>query len=152
MERVLVVIDDTDTYRDVLEEAASVAGRAGAELVLFSWVTPSEFEADIEALEAAEQVEGARYSDQSPADIVGNFVSEFVADVLGEDAPDYELAAAVTEDDERADEILAAAERHDCDHIYIAGRRRSPTGKVLFGDVAQQVILNFDGYVTITTN
>lgn len=45
---------------------------------------------------------------------------------------------------------LNAAEAHNCDHIFIAGRRRSPTGKAIFGDWVQRVLLNFDGLVTVS--
>ncbi|MFC6764415.1 universal stress protein [Natrinema soli] len=37
--------------------------------------------------------------------------------------------------------ILEMAAEIDADHISIAGRKRSPTGKALFGSVAQQVTL-----------
>lgn len=39
-------------------------------------------------------------------------------------------------------EIVEAAEEHDVDVIYLAGRKRSPAGKVLFGSVAQGVALS----------
>lgn len=40
-----------------------------------------------------------------------------------------------------ADEILRVAEEYDVDQICIGGRKRSPTGKALFGSVTQDVIL-----------
>ncbi len=40
-----------------------------------------------------------------------------------------------------ADEILKHAEEYDVDQICVGGRKRSPTGKALFGSVTQDVIL-----------
>ena len=52
---------------------------------------------------------------------------------------------------EPAEEILTAAEEHDVDAISIAGRKRSPTGKALFGSVTQEVFLNTDLPVLLTS-
>ncbi|WP_049916879.1 universal stress protein [Halogeometricum pallidum] len=41
-------------------------------------------------------------------------------------------------------EILDAAEAFDADLLSLAGRRKSPAGKALFGSVAQQVSLRSD--------
>ncbi|AZH25135.1 universal stress protein [Haloplanus aerogenes] len=41
-----------------------------------------------------------------------------------------------------ADQILDAAEEMGADLIVVSGRKRSPTGKALFGSVTQTVILN----------
>jgi nucleotide-binding universal stress UspA family protein len=41
-----------------------------------------------------------------------------------------------------AEEILRYAEEHDVDRICVGGRKRSPTGKALFGSVTQNVILD----------
>jgi nucleotide-binding universal stress UspA family protein len=41
-----------------------------------------------------------------------------------------------------AESILDTAEDIDADAICVAGRKRSPTGKALFGSVSQSVILN----------
>lgn len=151
MDRTLVVLDDTDAHRELLAEAAALAADADAELVLFSWVTPDVLEGDMDVIESVEAVEHVNYGDLDSLDFVRNFVDEMVDDVLG-DAVEYEVAGTVTETDDLADEILATAAAHDCDHVFVVGQRRSPTGKVIFGDVAQQVILNFDGYVTVATN
>jgi len=48
-----------------------------------------------------------------------------------------------------SDAIIRAADRHDADRIVLAGRERSPTGKMLFGSVTQAVILNTDRPVLV---
>jgi len=48
-----------------------------------------------------------------------------------------------------ADGILDLAEEHDADHIVMGSRKRSPTGKVIFGSVSQQVLLESPVPVTI---
>jgi len=48
-----------------------------------------------------------------------------------------------------ADAILDTADRLDVAAICVAGRKQSPTGKVLFGSVSQSVILGTDRPVLI---
>jgi nucleotide-binding universal stress UspA family protein len=43
-----------------------------------------------------------------------------------------------------ADQILDTASAYDVDAIAVAGRRRSPAGKAVFGSVSQEVILSAD--------
>lgn len=49
------------------------------------------------------------------------------------------------------DDILRFADEQNCEQIFVTGKKRSPSGKALFGDVAQSLILDFDGPVTVTT-
>ena len=48
-----------------------------------------------------------------------------------------------------ADTIIDVADRIDADLIALAGRKRSPAGKALFGSVTQSVILNTDRPVLV---
>ncbi|MFC6974332.1 universal stress protein [Halomicroarcula sp. GCM10025709] len=48
-----------------------------------------------------------------------------------------------------ADGILDTADERDADLIVVAGRKRTPTGKVLFGSVTQRVVLDTDRPVLV---
>lgn len=48
-----------------------------------------------------------------------------------------------------AESILETADDIDADAICVAGRKRTPTGKALFGSVSQSVILNTERPVLI---
>lgn len=45
--------------------------------------------------------------------------------------------------------ILNVADDHDADQIVVAGRKRSPTGKALFGSTTQDVVLGTDRPVLV---
>lgn len=49
-----------------------------------------------------------------------------------------------------ADEVVKYADDQDARYIVIGGRKRSPTGKALFGSVTQSIILNADCPTMIT--
>jgi len=68
--------------------------------------------------------------------------------VLDEIDVAWEAAGALGDRDAR---IIEEADRRDADHVFVSGRKRSPTGKALFGDDTQRVVLDFDGPVTVVT-
>lgn len=49
-----------------------------------------------------------------------------------------------------ADEITNVAKYKDVDQIIISGRKKSPSKKVIFGSVAQDVLMNAERPVTLT--
>jgi nucleotide-binding universal stress UspA family protein len=154
MDRALAIVDDTDQHRDLIREAGELAAGVGAELVLLTTMSRDEYSDASEALAAIEHVESVDYGEDPILEAAGE-----VAEHVGDDALEgldvqWTAAGAVIEaeeGDDEADTIIEQAQKRDCDHIFMTGRRRSPTGKAVFGDTAQSVILNFDGFVTVTT-
>lgn len=53
-------------------------------------------------------------------------------------------------DEETGEGILRVAEDVDADRIYVYSRKRSPTGKAVFGSPIQRVLLNSDVPVVVT--
>ncbi|MFC4248339.1 universal stress protein [Natribaculum luteum] len=71
---------------------------------------------------------------------------ERVCDVFDTAGISYTVRGETGSPDE---EILAVADELSVDAIYIGGKNRSPTGKVLFGSVTQDVLFNTELPVTI---
>lgn len=72
---------------------------------------------------------------------------EIAAEMFGSDVPYTAVGIVGT----IPGDLMRLATEHECDHIFVSGKQRSPTGKAVFGDVAQSIILQFDGPVTVTT-
>lgn len=149
MERALVVVDLSTTNADLLREAAELVDGVGASLVVFSVMSDEEYQEDVAMLSTVEDVEGASYN-KSPERIARRATEKYAEDHLSGVEVPYEARGTVADEDDRARAILDAAERDECDYVFLTGRRRSPTGKAIFGDTAQAVILNFDGRVVVT--
>lgn len=151
MERALVVVDDTEESRELLRKAGEIATGVGAELYLFSSLDPEAFDEEVATLDAIGEVEHTSYSDEDALQSVHADIEDTVDDVFdGEPGFAYETIGVVTQPNKRASMITDAAEKYDCEHIFLSGRKRSPTGKALFGDTVQSVLLNFDGEVTVS--
>jgi len=152
MEHGLVVVEDTDEHRDLLQEAAANAAGTNGELLLLALVDEAEYEDEVDTLDSIGNIENVSYSEGTILEAAEQDVTDLATEVISDDFNvEWEVLVSVVDEDERARAVVRAGAENDCDHAYILGRHRSPTGKAIFGDFAQRVILNFDGYVTVST-
>lgn len=152
MERALFVAqyESPETER-LLREAGELAAGVDADLVVLHVMEESEYH---------ERAESRREYQQSIDELrqLGGYPlteatedAKLLAERLGWNALD-DLTLdwlAVGSVGREASEILEVATKFGCDHLFVVGRRRSPSGKAIFGDLAQQLTLKFQGPVTI---
>ena len=134
LNNVLVALgaEDAERIDRLAEEAIDIAGPAGATVVIAHVFGRDEFDERVEALDFDRETVGVddvavRYSP----------VRELAARL--EDAGvDYEIRGAIGDYGEK---VVTVAEETESDMVLVGGRKRSPTGKAVFGSVAQEVML-----------
>lgn len=152
MDTALVVLPDGDRM-DLLREAGELVSGVNATLFVLSLIDEDEVEKNIETLDTISEIEEISYGiDAASTEPARNAARDAAEAIFDDISVEYKPLGVVVESDKRANTIIDVAEDRNCDHVFIAGRQRSPTGKAIFGDIAQSVILNFDGYVTVMTN
>ncbi|MDS0279833.1 universal stress protein [Halomicroarcula sp. S1AR25-4] len=145
----LVVVEDVDRDRSLLDSAREFAVGAETALAVVALATPEEYDEAASTLEAIGDAEHTSYDEGAVLEAVSGATADLAAEILG-DTVEYEVSPLVEDERDQANAILGAAERTGCDHVFVPGYKRSPTGKAVFGDRTQQVLLNFDGYVTVS--
>jgi nucleotide-binding universal stress UspA family protein len=137
LHRVLLAVGPGDSGRidRLAETAIEVAAPAGATVVLAHVFTREEYadsldtlEFDTEADEVSVDEVAARHST----------IRELVEKLEAADVA-YEIRGGLGPHGET---IVELAEEEAADRVVVGGRRRSPTGKAVFGSTAQEVLLN----------
>ncbi|MBX0296382.1 universal stress protein [Haloarcula nitratireducens] len=147
MERALIVVEPTEIAKGLVREAGTLAEGVDAEVTLLHVTTEEAYSARRGAMESIPDA-STKYTPGEAEKGATEFAEDVGREVLSELDVEYEAAGAVGDE---ADEILRAAEEYGCDHVFLPGRQRSPTGKALFGDATQRVALDFNGPVTVVT-
>jgi nucleotide-binding universal stress UspA family protein len=147
MEHALAVVGPEEVAKDLIREAGELAAGVDARLTLLCVVSEEEYADEREALEAIPEAD-VNYSVGQALEGARSFANDIGVEMLEDVDIEYETAGAVGD---RAETVLQGAENHDCDHVFMTGERRSPTGKAIFGDVTQRVILDFEGPETVVT-
>lgn len=137
MYRVLVPVDDNeDRARRQAEFVAnlpSAAEEVEAHIlfVFTAGVRSGDMPEELRQFDSAERVPAVRRAE----------------DVFEDAGVDYEI---MEDSGEAGEDIIQDAEEIDADLLVLGGRKRSPAGKILFGSVTQEVLLNTDRPVTVT--
>lgn len=147
MERALAVVDGEEVDKELVREAGALANGVGAELVLLHVTTDDEY---FEREEALRDITGldSNYGVTQAKDGARQFARDVGREVLGDTDVEFEAAGRIGDD---VDEVLRSADELGVDHVFVRGQQRSPSGKAIFGDRAQQIALKFDGPVTLLT-
>lgn len=142
LETILLAVGSGDTERtdQLVDAVVEIAEPSGAEVVLLHAFGEEEFQGIAGRL-GYEDVGTDRVDEVARR----HATTLAVESVLNEHGVETTVRGAVGPYDER---ILDAAETVGADRVYVGGRRRSPTGKAVFGSTAQRVLLNAPAPVT----
>lgn len=149
MERGLfVVLEANETERGLFREAAAYSEGHDAPLDVLRLLSPEDVES-VESVEVTSDIDREGFVD--PVDHRFEEETEtFIEESIDGDPGRYDVLLEIAEHGDRAQAVFDVAEDRDIDHVFLAGERRSPTGKALFGDLTQEIILNFDGTITLS--
>ncbi|WP_435064505.1 universal stress protein [Halobaculum sp. EA56] len=134
IETILLTVkrDDGERLDRLTEEAVDLASVTGARVVV-----AHAFETQSDVDDALDRLEGV---DGTPTDVARRLEGVRRATKALEAAGvDYDVEGVVGDPGEAVAEL---AERVGADRVFVGGRKRSPTGKAVFGSTAQQIILS----------
>ena len=137
IETIVLAVGTADENRAdrLTEETIDVAVPTGADVVLAHVFADDEFD------DVREKLDVDTDSEEAAPDAVAkrHTTTRTVSKALTNADVDHEIRGAVGD---RGAAIVEIAERADADRVLVGGRSRSPTGKAVFGSVAQEVMLS----------
>lgn len=137
---ILTAIDENERSRAIIAIGYDLATTYDDTLIALHVIPNEEYNAHAESLR--EIPEFADFSLTQEADSARRIARKFVTDTIDDvDMAQVEPRGSVGD---IAEEILAEANRIDPRFLVIGGRRRTPVGKALFGNTAQEILLNAD--------
>ncbi|MCU4752578.1 universal stress protein [Halobacteria archaeon AArc-curdl1] len=137
LKTVLLAVGPGDAERtdELAETVIEVAKPAGTTVVLGHVFTRDEYDDVLDRLDFDPDHEAI-----DPNDVAGRHATiRDLALTLEEADVSYLIRGAVGEHGET---IVNLAEDVDADRVIVGGRKRSPTGKAVFGSTAQEVLLS----------
>ena len=131
----VAAVDDSDRASAVLARAFALADDLDATLHVLHVLRRAEF---VDVLE--KEVESQALAENFEVQRVGREIVDSATAERGA-ARDADGVETVVRVGDPAEEILSYADEVDARLVIVGGRRRSPTGKALFGSVTQRILL-----------
>ncbi|WP_336022797.1 universal stress protein [Halobellus salinisoli] len=137
---ILAAVDENERSKKVIEVAHDLATRYDDTLAVLHVIPTDEFNDHTKAIREIPEFQDFSMSDEVEG--AERFARKFALETI----PDLDTSMLDPRGrvGEIADEIVAEAGQEDPRFLVISGRRRSPTGKALFGNTTQQILLNVD--------
>lgn len=151
MDRALfVAMEERPATRELLREAGELAAGVGAELIVLSIIKEDDYAEKSVSREQLGETDGtgeqySSYSIEQAEDDAKNRAERLAVETLDDIEVDWRGLGAVGQPERTA---LDVADGQSVDHVFVVGTRRSPSGKAIFGDLAQHLVIDFDGPVT----
>jgi nucleotide-binding universal stress UspA family protein len=136
---ILAVIDETERAKRIVPLAHDLATAYDERLVVLHVIPKEDYDAHKESMQGIPEFEDFSLSQE--ADSAADFARRVVEETVGAPNVDVEARGRVGD---IADETLAEADSVDPRYLVVSGKRRSPTGKAIFGSAVQKVLLNAD--------
>ncbi|WP_121743351.1 universal stress protein [Natronorubrum halophilum] len=144
MDTVLIVLTEDEPDQQLLRTGKRYVSGTETEIILCRIVDEKTFQNNLQRQATSErQIE----SIDEMEEIAKTEAEDIASDAFGDEIPHRGIGLVGT----IPGDLIRVAEKENCEHIFVSGKKRSPAGKAVFGDVAQSVILQFDGPVTVTT-
>lgn len=138
---IVAAVDRSDRADTVIKQAEVLAEAFADTIHVVHVLSTSEF-VDLGRTKAKE---GDSIDMQSVKNVASN-ISEEAAESLSRP---FEAVGLMGDP---SDEIVNYADVQDARYIVVAGRKRSPTGKAIFGSVNQSILLNSECPVVMSTD
>ncbi|MBX0294107.1 universal stress protein [Haloarcula nitratireducens] len=136
LERILLAVgpNDKDRIDELAAAVTDIAGPAGASVVIAHVFTDDEYDNVVDRLEFASA------SEADPDEVADRHTTvRELEDRFSDAGIDYSVRGAVGN---HGQQIVDLAEEENANLVVVGGRKRSPTGKAVFGSTAQEVMLN----------